>query len=285
MSYLLDPFSPPFMQRALLETLLLAVPAGLLGTWIVLRRLAFLTHALGSVTFPGLVLGVGLGFNPWLGAVAVAVGFVGLQATVERRTTLDTGAVTGLLLAAGLAFGVVLTSNVFHSAASVDGLLFGSLLGIGEDQIVRTVVVVVLVLGFVTLGRRALLAVSFSPLAASALGYRRLTLDLLLFSVLTLTVVATASAVGAFVVSGLLVVPAATARLFADTLLATQLVAVGLAAAEGAGGLWLAFRLDVPPGATIAVLAACVFLLASAARATQVLLERRTRAAVAPKLA
>jgi ABC-type Mn2+/Zn2+ transport system permease subunit len=265
-SYLLDPFRLPFMQRALIESLLLALPAGLLGTWIVLRRLAFLTHALGSITFPGLVLGVGLGFSPWLGAIGVALLFLGLQAEGDRRTPLDTGAVTGILLAAGLASGVVLTSNVFHSAASVDGLLFGSLLAVDERQIVRTALVVAIVVGFSVLGRRGLLTVSFSPGAAGSLGYRRSSQDLLLYGVLTLVVVAAASTVGGFVVSGLLVVPAATARLLAGTLLATQLAAVGIAAVESVAGLWLAFRLDIPPGATIAVLAAGVFVLVSLAR-------------------
>jgi ABC-type Mn2+/Zn2+ transport system permease subunit len=265
-SFLLDPFRPPFMQRALIEALLLALPAGLLGTWIVLRRLAFLTHALGSITFPGLVLGVGLGFSPWLGAIGVAALFIGLQAAGDRRTSLDTGAVTGILLAAGLAAGVVLTSNVFHSAASVDGLLFGSLLGIDEAQIVRTALVVAIVVAFAALGHRGLLTVSFSPAAARSLGYRPGAQDLLLYGVLTLVVVATASTVGGLVVSGLLVVPAATARLLTRTLLATQLVAVAIAAVEGVVGLWVAYRLDVPPGATIAVVAAAVFLLVSLAR-------------------
>ena len=72
--YLTDPFQYPFMQRALVEVLLLSVPAGLLGSWIVLRRLSFLTHAVGAATFPGLVLGFGLGFSPWLGAFGVAGG-------------------------------------------------------------------------------------------------------------------------------------------------------------------------------------------------------------------
>lgn len=266
MSFLLDPFRPPFMQRALIEVLLLALPAGLLGTWIVLRRLAFLTHALGSITFPGLVLGVGLGFSPWLGAIGVAALFIGLQAAGDRRTSLDTGAVTGILLAAGLATGVVLTSNVFHSAASVDGLLFGSLLGIDEGQIVRTALVVAVVVAFAALGYRGLLTVSFSPGAARSLGYRPAAQDLLLYGVLTLVVVATASTVGGLVVSGLLVVPAATARLLTRTLLATQLAAVAIAAVESVVGLWVAFRLDVPPGATIAVVAAAVFLVGSLAR-------------------
>ncbi len=280
MSTALDPFRAPFLQRALIEALLLAVPAGLVGTWIVLRRLAFLTHALGSVTFPGLVLGVGLGFDPWLGAIGVALLFVGLQQGAERRTPLDTGAVTGLLLAAGLAAGVVLTSNVFHSAAGVDALLFGSLLGIDEGQIARTALVAGVVVAFAALGRRGLLAVSFAPTAAASLGYRRAAADLLLYGVLTLVVVAGASAVGGFVVSGLLVVPAATARLLARTLLATQLAAVAITAAESVVGLWLAFRLDIPPGAAIAVLAAAVFLLVSLALTAQARLAGRARTSV-----
>src|SRR5262245_15851260 len=128
------------MQRALEEVLLLAIPAGLLGSWIVLRRLSFLTHAVGAATFPGLVAGAGLGFSPWLGAFGVAGAFAGTQAALERRTRLDPGAITGILLATALAAGSILVSDVFQSAGSVDGLLFGSLLGIGSDDVLRTLV-------------------------------------------------------------------------------------------------------------------------------------------------
>ncbi|MDX6568724.1 MAG: hypothetical protein QOH15_1302 [Gaiellales bacterium] len=273
--YLIDPLQYPFMQRALEEVLLLSVPAGLLGSWIVLRRLSFLTHAVGAATFPGLVLGFGLGFSPWLGAFGVAAIFGGTQSTLERRSKLDAGAITGLLLATALAAGSVLTSNVFHSSATVDGLLFGSLLGIGDADLARALVLDVACVALVLVAGRGLLATSYAPSTAASLGYRRWLYDALLLLVIGAAVVSCSAAIGGFVVSGLLVVPAATARLLARSVLQMQLGATLLAAIESALGLALAFRLDVPPGAAIAVLAASVYLVLVLAMPLRARLERR----------
>ena len=87
----------PYLQRALIEMLLLAVPAGLLGTWIVLRRLAFFTHAVGTVSFPGLVLASAWGIAPQLAALASALGFGLLQERVTHTRRLAPDAATGLL--------------------------------------------------------------------------------------------------------------------------------------------------------------------------------------------
>ncbi len=260
LSQLTDPFQLAFMQRALAEVLLLSIPAGLLGSWIVLRRLSFLTHAVGASTFPGLVAGAGLGFSPWLGAFGVAGAFAGAQSGLERRTRLDPGAITGILLATALAAGSVLVSDVFQSAGSVDGLLFGSLLGIGDDDLWRTAVLVVVCIVAVLLGGRGLLLVSFAPDAATSLGYRRGWYDAGLLLLLGATVVSSSAAVGGFVVSGILVVPAATARLVSRSVLQLQVGAVLLAAVESTAGLAIAFQLDAPPGATIAVLGASIYL-------------------------
>ena len=181
---------------------------------------------------------------------------------LERRCKLDAGAITGLLLATALAAGSVLTSNVFHSSATVDGLLFGSLLGIGDADIARALALDVACVALILIAGRGLLATSFAPAAAASLGYRRGIYDALLLLVLGAAVVSCSAAIGGFVVSGLLVVPAATARLLARSLRQMQIGASLLAAAEATVGLVLAFRLDVPPGAAIAVLAASIYLVA-----------------------
>ena len=283
--YVTDPLQYPFMQRAFVEVLLLSVPAGLLGGWIVLRRLSFLTHAVGAATFPGLVLGFGLGFSPWLGAFGVAAIFGGAQSTLERRCKLDAGAITGLLLATALAAGSLLTSNVFHSSATVDGLLFGSLLAIGDADIARALVLDVVCVALVLVAGRGLLATSYTPETATSLGYRRGVHDALLLLVLGAAVVSCSAAIGGFVVSGLLVVPAATARLLARSVLELQLGATLLAAVESALGLVLAFQLDVPPGAAIAVLAAAVYLVLVLAIPLRARLEHRSAPPIIRELA
>ncbi len=136
---MLEPFQLPFVQRGLLEILILAIPAGLLGTWIVMRGLAFFSHAVGTAAFPGLVLADGLGFAAPLGAFAAAALFsVGNSALSSRRRE-DGDSIVAIVLVACLAAGVILASDVFGSGANVETLLFGSLLLVDSGDIALAV--------------------------------------------------------------------------------------------------------------------------------------------------
>ena len=127
---MLDPFSLPFVQRGIVEIVVLAVGAGLIGTWIVLRGLAFFSHAVGTAAFPGLVLADGLGFSAHLGAAGAAALVAAAVGWLSRHERDRYDSLTALVLVAALALGVILASDVFHSGANVETLLFGSLLTI-----------------------------------------------------------------------------------------------------------------------------------------------------------
>src|SRR3954449_4407781 len=129
------PFDLPFVQRAVVEIALLAVGSGILGTWIVLRGLSFYAHAVGTAVFPGLVLADGLGFSPLLGAFGAAAAFALALCLLARDRRGDYGSLTALVLVGSLALGVILASDVFHSGANVETLLFGSLLVIGTREL------------------------------------------------------------------------------------------------------------------------------------------------------
>ncbi len=257
----------PYLQRALLEMLLLAVPAGLLGSWIVLRRLAFFTHAVGTVSFPALVVASAWGIAPQLAALVTAVGFGGAQERLARAGRVGGDAATGLLLVAALAVGVVLASDVYGSGAEVDTLLFGSLLGLSERDVWLTALVaggaVLLDAGL----RRHWLAAGFEPASARALGLRPVLADRLLLAGIAAAAVVAIDAVGALLVTVVLVVPAATVRLVCDRLGALQAGTVALAAAEGVGGVYLADALNVGAGPALAVLGGGVFAAVAGATA------------------
>ena len=259
MHWLTDPFSPAFMQRALLELALLSVAAGALGAFVVLRRLAFATHALGVGAFPGAVVAYGVGFSAFLGGLVSSLLLALGLALLGRRRDLDTAAATGLLLAGALALGSLLVSDVFSQDARVDTLLFGSLLGVTGADVWRSAAVVGgVAVAALALGRGWLL-VAFDRESAPVFGFRPALLDLALTGVLAVTAVATVDAVGSLLVSALFVVPAATARLVARRVPALVAGAAALALAESVVGLWLAYRLDAPPGATVAICAAVTF--------------------------
>jgi manganese/iron transport system permease protein len=264
---LFDAFTLPFVQRGLWEVLLLAVPAGLLGTWIVLRGLAFYAHATGTAAFPGLVVADGVGFAAPLGALGAAAVFAAAVVALgsQRRTGRDS--LTALVLVGALAAGVLLASDVYGSGSRVDTLLFGSLLVIGDRELVLAGIAALLAAGSTTLLGERWLARGFDPDAARALGLRSRWPDLALLGLIAFAVVASLAAVGALLVTALFVVPAATARLLTDRLRPWQWLSIALAAVEGAGGLWLSVQTNAPPGAAIAVVAGVVFALVAARRA------------------
>jgi ABC-type Zn uptake system ZnuABC Zn-binding protein ZnuA/ABC-type Mn2+/Zn2+ transport system permease subunit len=262
------PFHYAFVQRGALELVLLAIGAGVLGTWIVLRGLAFYSHGVATAAFPGLVVAAGVGFAAPLGAFGAALLFAfGVERLAQRRRV-GHDTFTALVLIGLLALGIVLASDVFHSQANVEALLFGSVLAVGSwDLAFAAIVSAFAVVVAVVLARRWL-AVGFDPGSARALGVRSALPDALLLLTIALAVTSALAAVGTMLTSALYVLPAATTRLWTRDLRPWQLASVAVAAVEGVAGLWLAVEANVPPGAAIAVLAGGVFALAALARLT-----------------
>jgi len=252
-----DPFALPFFQRGIVEILLLASVAGLLGVWIVLRGLAFYAHAVGTAAVPGLILADGLGFSAIFGAFGAALVMAALITLLLRRRSVGADSATALVLAGSLALGVILASDVFSSQGSVDRLLFGSLLAIGTPELVLAAVAALAAAAATLLLGPRWLAAGFADRRGSG--------DALLIALIALAAVAALAAVGALLATAILVVPAATTRLFVGRLKPWQIATALLAAAEGVAGMVLSYRLDVPPGATIAVLAGVVFALVASA--------------------
>lgn len=255
----LDLVELPYMRTALVELTLLAVAGGLLGAWIVLRRLAFFAHAVGTATFPGLVVADATGFSATVAGLAVALGYAG---GVERagRSGRDPGdAATALALVVALAVGVVLASDVFESGAAVDRLLFGTALGLGgEDLWVAGGAAALALAGTLLLGR-AWTAAGFDAGGAPALGLPARAADLLLLALIAVAAVAALPAVGALLVASLFVVPAAVARLLTASVGGLLRASVATAVVQAGLGLYVSLWLDVPPGPAVAVVGATLY--------------------------
>ena len=255
----------PFLREALLELVLLGLAGGSLGAWIVLRRLAFFTHAAGSATFPGLVVADASGFSPLLASLTVALGYAG---GVERtgRAGREPGEATALLLVAALAGGVILASDVFESGGAVDRLLFGTILGLdGVDLLASAAAAALAGIGTLALGR-TWSALAFDPDGTRALGVPTGAADLILLALVAVAVVAAIPAVGVLLVTALFVLPAATARVLARGIGPLIAAALVLALVQGVAGLYLAYWLDLPPGPPVAVLGALAYAAATTVR-------------------
>ena len=235
---------------------MLAVAGGLLGAFVVLRRLAFFAHAVGTATFPALVVADATGFSATLAGLGAAAAYAG---SVERagRSSRDPGdSATGLLLVAALGGGILLASDVFASGAAVDRLLFGTAIGLDGGDLALSGAAAALALAATILFGRTWAAVGFDPESAGALGLPVRRADVLLLGSVAIAAVAALPAVGALLVSSLFVVPAAVARLFARDVRTLLFSSVGVAAALAVTGLYVSLALDIAPGPAVAVLGA-----------------------------
>ncbi len=255
------------MQLALAEVLLLAGLSAVLGPWIVLRRLAFFTHAAATATFPGLVLAAALALPAALLAAACAGAYALLVARFGRPDGDD--AVTALLLVGALGTGAILASDVARSGSGVDRLLFGTLVALSPVDVALSAAALAGVAVAHLARGRAWLVRGFDPAAARSLGAGSGWHDALLLIAVALAVVAALAAVGSLLASVLLVVPAATARLLRDDIGGLRRLAGALAAGEGIAALALAQQLDVAVGPVLAVVSGAVFAVVATATSSR----------------
>ncbi len=262
-SYLLDPFDSPFMQRALVQALLLAVIGAVVSVFVVLRRLAFVSDVLTHTVFPGVVLGFLVAGDDGIvwGALLFAVLSAVLITLLSARAAVTEDASMAIVLTGFFAVGVILVSRRSSYTADLTAFLFGRILTVDTGQIVTTAVlggVVLLTLGL--LGKELVFR-AFDPTGAEARGYRVLALDLVLNLAVALVVVAAVRAVGTVLVIALLVVPGAAGRLLSDRLAGILLAAVGIAALAGWLGLVASWQASVTHGVRLASGATVVLAL------------------------
>jgi ABC-type Mn2+/Zn2+ transport system permease subunit len=264
--WLTEAFEASFMQRALLAGLLAAVATAVVGTWVVLRGLAFLGDALAHGVVPGLALAALWGFSPVAGAFLAALVMSGAVTLVARRTRVreDTG--IGLLFVGMLALGVVIISRSESFATDVTSLLFGDVLGVTAGDLRGQAVGVAVVVAVSTVLYRPFLALAFNEDKAATLGLRPGLAHAAQLAVLATAIVASFQAIGTLLVFGLLIGPPATAGLLVRRVPLIMLTAVGLGALAVVAGLAISYHHGTAGGATIAGLAVAEFFAVLAAQ-------------------
>jgi manganese/iron transport system permease protein len=269
-TWLVEPFRLPYMQRALLEVLLLGALAGVVGVFVVLRRLAFVADALTHTIFPGVVIAHLLDRSLLLGALAFGVLTAVLLTGIASSRRVGADAALAILLTAFFSLGVVLVSRTRTYTADLTVFLFGRVLAVDRADLLATLTLAAVVLVTLWALRKELVLRAFDPDGATAMGYRTAALDLVLNLLIALVVVAAVKAVGTVLVVALLVVPAAAARLLADRVATTIVLACALGALGGWLGLAVSYEVSVDrgvrlaSGATIVVVLVALFALAAA---------------------
>jgi len=265
--WIVDPFQLEFMQRALLAGVLVAVSTSLVGTWMVMRGLAFMGDALAHGVIPGIALALLIGVAPILGAVVAAIVMIGAISLIHRTTRLSEDTAIGLLFVGMLALGIIIISHSGSFAVDVVAILFGDVLGVTTGDLVAGAVVTAVLGLLVALFYRPLLTLAFNEAKAAVLGMSPRTTHLVMLGMITLAIVASFRTVGALLVFGLLVAPPATAALVTRRVPAMMAVAVLLGMASVVIGLILSYHLDTAGGATMSFVAVVVFFLVLAGRA------------------
>ena len=266
MAFFIDAFEPVFMQRALIGSLLAIVASSLVGTWVVLRGLAFLGDALAHGVIPGIALAVLMGYNPFLGALVAAIFMTGLVTFVSNRTVMTDDTSIGLLFVGMLSLGVVIVSKADSFSTDVTTILFGDALGVSKSDIRNQLIATAFVIICTVLLYRPFLALTFNETKAATLGMRPKLTHAALLGLLSLSIVSSFQTIGTLLVFGLIVAPPATASLLVKRVVPIMLVSMLLGALAVIVGLLLSFHYGTAGGATIAGLCVLEFFLVLAGR-------------------
>jgi len=259
---LIDPLEFPFMQRAFLAAGFAAVVCALVGTFVVLKGLAFMGDAVAHSSLAGMSVAYFLGGNIFWGALGWAVPASLLITFISRKANLRLDASIGIIFASGFALGIILMSRVTGYAADLFGLLFGNVLGISWAEVALIGGIAAAVSLVVAAFYKELLFTSYDATMSAASGIPVRFMQYLLPVLVGVTTVASLKAVGIVLVLALLVTPSATAMLLARRMpsIMAYSVAVGLLATVL--GLYLSFYADLPSGPSIVLVATGLFLLA-----------------------
>ena len=281
MEWLTDAFEPAFMQRSLIGSLIAVVATSLVGTWVVLRGLAFLGDALAHGVIPGIALAVLWGFSPIVGALVAAAAMSALVGVVSNRTGVREDTAIGLLFVGMLSLGVVIVSQARSFAVEVTALLFGDVLGVSTGDIRSQLLATVIVVATTVLFYRPFLALTFNRDKAQTLGMRPRLAQTFLLALLALSIVASFQAIGTLLVFGLLVGPPATASLMARRVPVIMLTSILLGAVAVVAGLLVSFHYGTAGSATIAGFIVAQFFLVLAVRETREALRIRVGPVIA----
>jgi zinc transport system permease protein len=257
-------FQLPFMQRALLAGLLVALMCSVLGVFVVQRGLSFLGDGLAHAAFGGVALGLLVGVSQplWVALAFTLAASLGI-AWVRDRTQLSSDTAIGIFFAVSVALGVLFISLETEYSVDAWHLLFGSILGIGREELLIIAGVAPLSLGLLGALWSRLAYATFDAELAQTDGVATRALEYLLFALAAVIIVASVRVVGVILIAAYLVIPAATARLLSRSLFQMTLLSTALGLLSTAAGLVLSFFLEVPSGSTIILTQAALFIVAA----------------------
>jgi len=275
MTFLLQPLAYEFMQRGLLASVIVGVLCAVMGTYVVLRGMAFLGDAMAHAILPGVAIAYLLHGNLLVGAlvasivIALSIGYFSRQGAIKEDTAI------GILFAAALALGVALISSIQTYAVDLSHILFGNVLGVSSLDLLLTAGLGLLILLTVILLYKPFLVISFDPVLAATLRLPAELLRNLMLILLAITIVVSLQTVGVGLAAAMLVTPAATAYLLTRRLASMMIVSAVLGAISSVVGLYVSYYFNIVSGSAIVLTSTTFFLFAFLWKRQQSLARKR----------
>jgi zinc transport system permease protein len=250
-----------FMRNALAAGVLVSVACGVIGTFIVVKRIVFISGGIAHAAYGGIGLGYFLGVNPVLGAIAFSLAAALGMGAVQRRTRQRPDTLIGVMWAIGMAIGIIFVDLTEGYKADLMSYLFGSILAVPTRDLLIMLVLDLVVIALVVMFYKELLAISFDEVFATVENVPVDAIYLLLMGMIALTVVMLMRVVGLILVIAMLTIPAAISGQFLRDMKAMMILASVLGVAFNVAGLWLSYLLNLTSGATIILVSGLAYLV------------------------
>ena len=255
-----------FMRNALMAGLLVSIACGIVGTFVVVNRIVFISGGIAHAAYGGIGLAYLFGFNPVLGAILFSLAAALGMGVVQRRTRQRADTIIGVMWSIGMAIGIVSVDLTEGYKADLMSYLFGSILSVPSTDLLIMLLVDITIIILVTLFYKELLAISFDETFSTIENVPVDAIYLILVCMIALTVVMMMRVVGLIMVIALLTMPAAISGQFAKKMKKMMIWASVLGVIFTTTGLWISYFANLTSGATIILVSAVAYVLSLAAK-------------------
>jgi len=260
---IIEPLQYGFMQRSLVIAVLVGVICAIVGSYLMVQRLALLGDAISHSVLPGLAIAFILGADIFVGAFIAGVVSTLAIALIRTRSPIKEDAAMGIVFSAFFALGITLITIVQKTnKIDLNHFLFGNILGVTSQDVWNTAIISLFVIAVVFLLYKELLFYTFDPVGAQAAGLPVNLLNFGLMVLIALTIVASLTAVGVILVLALLITPGATAYLLVKRLNQMMILGAFIGIVASISGIYLSYFYNLPSGPAIVLVASGIFVLA-----------------------
>lgn len=249
-----------FLQNALITALVVGIVGGAVGCFIILRGMSLMGDAISHAVLPGVAISFILGINFFIGAIVFGLLASTIITYIKSNSIIKSDTAIGITFSSFLALGIILI-GIANSSTDLFHILFGNILAVQDLDMWITIAVALLVLTTITIFFRPLLLTSFDPILAKSIGVKVTFYHYLLMVILTLVAVTAMQSVGTILIVALLITPAATAYLYANSLKTMIFLSSGFGALASVLGLFIGYSFNIAAGSSIVLTSALIFLI------------------------